>query len=311
MNGWNLIQKLFAPGDPKDNELSNPVNLAAPLRTRRHIAYREFGDPEGANILLCIPCILESQNSFDELVTYVQNHTGCRLITVDHCGRGRSDWLDDDHSYKMSIYLEDLRTLITHLHATHKRLIRRLYLLGSGMGALLAMNLAAQHALRVKGLILNDLGLTLSWSGLFLLYGNTGDSIAHERALESFIKMRFDPRLIHAISHPSHVDIDYHFNFRGIHFDNVIHDFEGSVLLIRGEHSETCEKLDELVVTQFVKNVDVLEIAGETHPVRYRPEVLSRLSEILDLKKKTIGVCAEAFSSNFRKLDVYALLACK
>jgi len=310
MHGWNLTKNLFGHGESIGTDVSKQVEPTGIPKTHRNIAYREFGDAEGAHILLCIPCILESQSSFDELVTYVEQHVGCRLITVDHCGRGRSDWLDADHSYKMSIYLEDLRTLITHLHATHKRIIRRLYLLGSGMGAILAMNLAAQKDLRVQGLVLNDVGLTLSWSGLFSLYGNTGDSTAHKQVVESLKKMKFDPRLIHAISHPSHVDIYHQFNFRGIHFDNVIHDFDGPVLLIRGEHSETCAKQDALVVTQYVKNVDVLEIAGECHPVRYRPQVLARLSIMLDLEKTSFCLCDEAFSSDYLDLDAYALLAC-
>jgi hypothetical protein len=49
----------------------------------RRIAFREFGDQNSEKILLCIPGILEGQNSFDELVNFVEQHEGCRLITVD------------------------------------------------------------------------------------------------------------------------------------------------------------------------------------------------------------------------------------
>jgi len=69
----------------------------------RKLAFREFGDIDSENILLCIPGLLESQNSFDEIVNFVEQHEGCRLITVDHCGRGKSDWLDEGSTYKMSV----------------------------------------------------------------------------------------------------------------------------------------------------------------------------------------------------------------
>ncbi len=220
----------------------------------RRIAYREFGDVNSENILLCIPGILESQNAFDEIVNFVEQHEGCRLITVDHCGRGKSDLLDEGSNYKMSVYLEDLRTLITHLHATHKRLSRRLYLLGSSMGGLLALNLAGQQDLRVKGLILNDVGLTISWNGLFNLYSNK-DSESTDSPDEAIRKIRFDPRLIEAIRRPGHVDIRYRLNFLGLHFDNGLQDFKGPVLLLRSKNSDICTSIDE----QFLMNTQSMQ----------------------------------------------------
>jgi len=276
----------------------------------RRLAFREFGDVTSENILLCIPGILESQNAFDEIVNFVEQHEGCRLITVDHCGRGKSDWLDEGSTYKMSVYLEDLRTLITHLHATHKRLLRRLYLLGSSMGGLLALNLAAQKELRVKGLILNDVGLTVSWNGLFNLYNNKKNSQSTDSADDPLTKMHYDPRLIDAIRHPGHVDISYSFNFLGLHFDNGLQNFKGPVLLLRGKNSDICSSIDEQVLMRYANHAEVMSLDGEGHPVSYGPEVLSKLSEILNLHKTSISLPNDLFSTEYQNYETYSMLAC-
>ena len=285
----------------------DPFKVQVPIR---RLAYREFGDVTSENILLCVPGIFESQNAFDEIVNFVEQHEECRLITVDHCGRGKSDWLDEGSTYKMSVYLEDLRTLITHLHATHKRLLRRLYLLGSSMGGLLALNLAAQKELRVKGLILNDVGLTVSWNGLFNLYNNKKNSQSTDSADDPLTKMHYDPRLIDAIRHPGHVDISYSFNFLGLHFDNGLQNFKGPVLLLRGKNSDICSSIDEQVLMRYANHAEVMSLDGEGHPVSYGPEVLSKLSEILNLHKTSISLPNDLFSTEYQNYETYSMLAC-
>ena len=275
----------------------------------RKLAFKEFGDIEGENILLCIPGILESQNSFNEIVNFIEQYEGCRLVTVDHCGRGDSDWLEEGSTYKMSVYLEDLRTLITHLHATHKRLSRRLYLLGSSMGGLLALNLTGHKDLRVKGLILNDVGITISWNGLFNLYSNK-DSQSTDSADEAIKKIRFDPRLIKAIRRPGHVDIRYRLNFLGLHFDNGLQDFNGPVLLLRGKNSDICTSFDEQFLKQHAKHAEVISLEGEGHPVSYGPDVLSKLSETLNLHKTSISLPNDQFSTEYQNYETYSMLAC-
>jgi hypothetical protein len=49
----------------------NLYKVQAPIR---RLAYREFGDVNSENILLCIPGIFESQNAFDEIVNFVEQH---------------------------------------------------------------------------------------------------------------------------------------------------------------------------------------------------------------------------------------------
>jgi len=271
----------------------------------RRLAYREFGDPDGKVILLCIPGILETQKSFDALVTYVEQHKGCRLITVDHCGRGNSDWLPNDDTYKMSVYRDDLEKLITHIHASHKRTIRQLYLLGTSMGGILSMDLASKPFLRIKGLILNDVALSISWRGLFKLFGKF-ESPEASTQIETLSKLKeLDPKLLKAIRLPTHIDIDYRFNLRGINFYKSLAKFDGPILLLRAEHSELCTILDQIEFQQVVPNGKAVEISGETHPVSFSPEVLLEVCNFLDLEKITNDLSGDVFDTDYHQLNRY------
>jgi len=272
---------------------------------KRSIAFREFGDPQGSTILLCIPGILETQNSFDQLVTYVEHHQGCRLITVDLCGRGSSDWLKKGESYKMSVYLDDLRQLITHIHATHKRQIRKLHILGTSMGGILAMNLASDKMLRVKGLILNDVALSISWSGLYKLFGKFDTATLTTKIRKLSKANKIDPKLLEHIKMPRHIDISYRFNLRGINFYKSISDFDGPILLLRGEHSDLCSIIDQIELKQMVKNSRAVEVEGEAHPVSFKPAVLLEVATFLGLEKVSQTLCTDSLDSDYHKLDHY------
>jgi pimeloyl-ACP methyl ester carboxylesterase len=178
-----------------------------------------------------------------------------------------------------------------------------------GMGGLLALNLTGQKDLRVKGLILNDVGLTISWKGLFNLYSNK-ESESSDGTDESLTKIHFDPRLIEAIRRPGHVDIKYRLNFLGLHFDNGLQDFNGPILLLRGKNSDICTSIDEEVLMQHAKHAEVISLEGEGHPVSYGPEVLSRLSEILNLRKTSISLPNDLFSTEYQNYETYSMLAC-
>jgi len=275
----------------------------------RKIAFREYGDAYSENILVCIPGLLESQNAFDEIVNFVEQYEGCRLITFDHCGRGMSDWLDESDTYKMSIYLKDLKTLINYLHATHKRLIRNLYLLGSSMGGLLALNLIAQKQLRIKGLILNDVGLTVSWKGLYSLYSEKQNAKINY-GNHPFKRLNFDPRLIKHVRNPGHVDLRYRINFHGLHFENRLREFHGPILLLRGGKSKICSIVDEKVLKRYARNAEIMLLEKEDHPVGYGPEVLSKLSDILKLRKTSLSLSSDMFSTEYQMTNKIKMLNC-
>lgn len=93
-----------------------------------------------------------------------------RLIIPDQRGRGRSQYDDDPGNYHPAIYVADMFALLQSLQ------IERAILLGTSMGGLIAMLMAAQRPEICAGLILNDIGPEVEPAGLARLLGYVGKS---------------------------------------------------------------------------------------------------------------------------------------
>ncbi len=83
-----------------------------------------------------------------------------QVIAVDQRGRGRSDHDPEPGNYSPAVYAADMFRLLDELA------IGKAVLIGTSMGGLIAMVMAAMAPHRVSGLILNDIGPDVEQSGL-------------------------------------------------------------------------------------------------------------------------------------------------
>ena len=119
-------------------------------RGLHRMAYWEWGDPANPRVLVCVHGLTRQGRDFDTLA-----RTLCdtyRVVCPDVVGRGRSDRLADPHGYQIPAYLADMVTLLARLNAS------RLDWLGTSMGGLVGMLLAAQKGSPIGRLVLNDVG---------------------------------------------------------------------------------------------------------------------------------------------------------
>lgn len=129
----------------------------------------ERGGPGGRTPLLCLPGLTRNSADFDDLA---RRHAGRRrVICPDYRGRGRSDYDPDWRRYQPLSYLEDLR----HLLAAEG--VPRVAVVGTSMGGLLAMGLAAAVPGSVAAVALNDVGPDLAADGI----GRILDYIGRDR----------------------------------------------------------------------------------------------------------------------------------
>jgi pimeloyl-ACP methyl ester carboxylesterase len=75
-------------------------------------------------------------------------------------GRGRSQWLDDPADYGYPTYVADVSALLDHLA------LGRVDWLGTSMGGIIGMMMAARFPERIGRLVLNDIGAWISAEGL-------------------------------------------------------------------------------------------------------------------------------------------------
>src|SRR5712692_846779 len=114
------------------------------------IAYLEWGDPRNRDVLVCVHGLTRSSRDFDELARTLCGQF--RVACPDLAGRGDSDRLADPLLYTVPQYFSDMVTLIARLDA------ESVNWLGTSLGGLVGMALAAQAGTPVKRLVLNDAG---------------------------------------------------------------------------------------------------------------------------------------------------------
>ena len=119
-------------------------------RGLHRMAYTEWGDPHNGRVLICVHGLTRNGRDFDFLAEALAPRY--RVVCPDVAGRGRSDWLRAASDYQMSTYLGDMVNLIARLG------VQSVHWLGTSMGGLIGMALAAQENTPVTRLVLNDVG---------------------------------------------------------------------------------------------------------------------------------------------------------
>ena len=101
-------------------------------------------------VLICIHGLTRNSRDFDSLAAVLASHY--RAICPDVVGRGQSDWLSHPEQYTSEVYLADMLALLKHLN------LKQVDWLGTSMGGLIGMILAAQQPQLIRRLVLNDIG---------------------------------------------------------------------------------------------------------------------------------------------------------
>ena len=119
------------------------------------MAYLEWGEPEGTRTLICVHGLTRCARDFDRLAAEMVRH-GYRVICPDVAGRGDSDWLRDPAEYAVPTYATDMVALLAQLD------VESVHWVGTSLGGLIGMTLAAMPGSPVTKLVLNDVGPVLT-----------------------------------------------------------------------------------------------------------------------------------------------------
>lgn len=122
------------------------------------LAYTEWPGPSAAPTLLCVHGLTRNGRDFDTLASALSAHY--RVICPDMPGRGKSDWLAHAEDYNYPLYLADLTALIARLD------VAAIDWVGTSMGGIIGMLLAALPGSPIRRLVLNDIGAVIAKEGL-------------------------------------------------------------------------------------------------------------------------------------------------
>jgi len=139
------------------------------------MAYWEWGEAANPKVLVCVHGLSRQGRDFDSLARALCAQY--RVVCPDVVGRGRSDWLKSPASYAIPTYVADMVTLLARLDATE------VHWVGTSMGGLIGLGLAALPDSPISRLVLNDVGPAIEYAALARIGSYLGQP-AHWATLE-------------------------------------------------------------------------------------------------------------------------------
>ncbi len=127
----------------------------------------ERGDSAAARTVVCVHGLTRNARDFDALAEALAAR-GARVLAVDVPGRGRSSWLADKSTYTVPTYAAELARLLELLG------LEAVDWVGTSMGGLIGMALAAAPRSRIRRLVLNDVGPFVPKAALEVIRGYVG-----------------------------------------------------------------------------------------------------------------------------------------
>lgn len=146
-------------------------------RGSHRMAYRVWGDPANPRVLVCVHGLTRNSRDFDFLARSLARHY--RVVCPDVVGRGQSDWLADKVAYGIPQYVSDMLVLLARLD------VEQVDWVGTSMGGLIGMSLAALADSPIRCLVLNDVGPVITQVSLQRLASYVGKPVQWESQEEA------------------------------------------------------------------------------------------------------------------------------
>jgi pimeloyl-ACP methyl ester carboxylesterase len=119
---------------------------------------REYSGPAPRGTVVCLPGL--TRNSRDFVAVANRLAPRYRVLTPDLRGRGNSPWDPKHANYHPTVYYQDIVKLLTD------EVRGRAAIIGTSLGGILAMSLAAYAPDRIAGIVVNDVGPELAPEGI-------------------------------------------------------------------------------------------------------------------------------------------------
>ena len=278
-------------------------------RGLHRMAYWEWGDPLNPRVLVCVHGLTRQGRDFDTLARALC--ADYRVVCPDVVGRGRSDRLTDANGYQIPAYVADMVTLLARLDAPV------VHWVGTSLGGLIGMLLAAQRGSPITRLVLNDVGPKIQHEALLRIGAYLGmpirwDSVDEAADYLRSISAGFGPHtreqwlaltlpmLVRdeaavedsATIYRAHYDPDIAVPFRGITAESAAageallwHAYDAiacPTLLLRGADSDLLTRETALAMTQRGPRARLHEFAGVGHaPTLVDPSQIEVVREFL------------------------------
>jgi pimeloyl-ACP methyl ester carboxylesterase len=131
--------------------------------------YREYPGPADRPPLLMLHGLTRNSRDFEDVAARYAGDW--RIIAVDFRGRGMSEWDKDSSHYTPAVYAADVVQLLDELA------IPEAVFLGTSLGGLVTIIVAAMAPQRIAGVLLNDVGPELDLTGIDRIKSYVGQPV--------------------------------------------------------------------------------------------------------------------------------------
>lgn len=247
------------------------------------VRYYDWGDPANPRVLVCVHGLTRTGRDFDFLAARLA--ADFRVVCPDVVGRGRSDWLRGGDGYGYLQYLSDMTALLARITDDRER---EFHWLGTSMGGLIGILMAALPGHPIRRLVVNDIGMTVPRAALERIAGYVGRDPrfptlaaleAHLRVINAPFGPLDDTQWRHLALHSAVQHSDGHWGFA---YDPAIGNalrgpladidlsaqwdrIECPTLIVRGRDSDLLLHQTALEMTRRGPRARLLEIDGVGH----------------------------------------------
>jgi pimeloyl-ACP methyl ester carboxylesterase len=267
------------------------------------IAYTDWGNVSNPHVVVCVHGLARNSRDFDFLAASLISH--CRVVCMDVAGRGDSDWLENNSYYTFSTYQSDAAAMLARASAPAPAWWfarpgkRKIDWVGTSMGGLLGMLLAARPGSPIRRLVLNDVGPLIPWGALLRMKGyiTRGKSFKGLDEVEAYFRdvcasfgpltdaqwkhlarhgarlteqgayeLRYDPKIAEGLHR--HVDPEFPLGpdlLRGMDLWNVWSKLEIPTLVLRGAESDVLRPNTVQEMRSRKPDLEVVEFSGVGH----------------------------------------------
>jgi pimeloyl-ACP methyl ester carboxylesterase len=245
------------------------------------LSFADWGQPDAARSVVCVHGLTRNGRDFDHLASVLQEHA--RVICPDMVGRGLSDPLGNPEHYALPTYVGHMLQLLGQLELTTVDWV------GTSMGGLIGMGVAASDASPLRRLVLNDIGPFIpraalgrinTYLGMDLRFATLDQLEAHLREIHAAFGPLSDPEWRHLAEHSARRRADGSF---GLNYDQrlgapmkngpiedvdlwpVWDQIKCPVLVLRGAHSDLLLAETAAEMSRRGPGAEIVEIDGTGH----------------------------------------------
>lgn len=265
----------------------------------------DWGNVDARDTVVCVHGLTRNAHDFDRLAAALAAE-GKRVIALDMPGRGDSPWLANPLLYGYPLYVSACIAVMDNFH------LRGVEWVGTSMGGIIGMMIAAGQSGRIKRMVLNDIGAQISKEGLerIIAYVSTLPTrfadeaeatgymkqafapfgITEEAVWEEFIRNSLTehpegglrPKTDPAIAEPLRVETKDYTEIDAVDLSGLWEMVKCPTLILRGEHSDllTPETMKAMLAANFKAKGETIKGAGHA-PSLTTPEQIRLVTRFL------------------------------